>query len=251
MLLDQAHRPIGHGGIADRPRAQETRRRAIMLEGHVGFKARHPDAVLPVVPDLTAPQRAQVPGGEARRGQRVSEAVAQEHIGVEPAAAITDLSAHVEAGPGPYRFGWSLRYPRHVDCRRLGRLVDRCARPKLLRQAEVEAPARPVLRGEHAHPGPVPDHVARIEEIDDVEAQRNRRPPGDLIFARDPGIDLHIGRIVIGVLEARAQAAAVDQIGAQPGAVPQIGNAGGSGPDLRMVRENPVVVGICVASRIE
>jgi len=202
MLLDQAHRPIGHGGIADRPRAQETRRRAIMLEGHVGFKARHPDAVLPVVPDLTAPQRAQVPGGEARRGQRVSEAVAQEHIGVEPAAAITDLSAHVEAGPGPYRFGWSLRYPRHVDCRRLGRLVDRCARPKLLRQAEVEAPARPVLRREHADAGAVADGVAHIEQIDNVEAQGHRLPAGNIVFPRDAGVDLRVGRIVVGILEA-------------------------------------------------
>src|SRR5579871_4095800 len=62
---------------------------------------------------------------------------------------------------------------RHAAC--FSRFsVSALSRSQLLRNAKEESAPRPVLRGEHADPRAVTDHVGRIQEIDDVEAQRGR-----------------------------------------------------------------------------
>ena len=84
-----------------------------MLERHVGFEAREPHAVLPVVADLGAAHGADVLDGEAGRGQRVSKAVAIEQVGVEAANTVTEIAADVKAGPGPERAVRIIENPRN------------------------------------------------------------------------------------------------------------------------------------------
>ena len=68
---------------------------------------------------------------------------------------------------------------------------------------------------------------------------------------RNPGIDLRIGRKVVGIGETGAQAAAVDQVGGKSGAVPEIGNSSRSGPPLRVVGVDPIVLRISELVRTE
>jgi hypothetical protein len=55
------------------------------------------------------------------------------------------------------------------------------------------------LLGEHPDSAAVAQRVADIENIHHVEAQDDRAPPRDTEFARHAGIDLGVGRVVIGV----------------------------------------------------
>src|SRR6516164_8760164 len=47
-------------------------------------------------------------------------------------------------------------------------------RSYLLRNAEIEGPAWPELRGEHTDAGAVPDLIDLVEHVHDIEAQRGR-----------------------------------------------------------------------------
>ena len=98
----------------------------------------------------------------------------------------------------------------------------RAGRSQLLRNADIIAAARAVLRREHADAGAVAQLVDLVEQVDDVEAHGQRlvvRRPSEIV--RNAGIDHRIGRGVqrigheaVGQI-AGAQPAAVDHVGAE------------------------------------
>src|SRR6516165_10952090 len=94
----------------------------------------------------------------------------------------------------------------------------------LLRNAEIEGPAWPELRGEHTDTGAVPDLIDLVEHVHDIEAQRGG-PGGrhDIEIVRHAHIALVVGRQVIGVGKARTKPAAIDHRGGKARVVvPQI-----------------------------
>ena len=107
------------------------------------------------------------------------------------------------------------------------------------------------MRREYADAGPIPDDVAVVEHIDDIETRDDRVPTGNEEFMRHAGVDLRIGRVVVGIEVAGTQAAAVDHVGGEARPVPEIGDAAGSRPHLAVVGVDPVVLDVRQLSRTE
>ena len=128
------------------------------------------------------------------------------------------------------------------------------------------AAARAVLRREHADAAAVPDEVDRVEEIDDVEAHGHRlRIIGKQKLAGDADIELGVGRHGADIGVAVAQPAAGDHVAGNSDSAPRapwrrhgsrrpredlvrtrrpaaelVGKAGRTGPNLRVVGEDPM-----------
>src|SRR6516164_9917565 len=109
-------------------------------------------------------------------------------------------------------------------------------RSYFLRNAEIEGPAWPELRGEHTDTGAVPDLIDLVEHVHDIEAQRGRLVwRHDVEIVRHAHIDLVVGRQVIGVGKARTKSAAIDHRGGKARVVPQIRSPGRCGQDLAVI----------------
>src|SRR5262245_25031379 len=79
--------------------------RALVRELHVGLDTGKPYAPLPVEAGLAAAEGPVVLHRRCGRRERGAIGkIAIECIGAEPARAIADVPADVEAGPTPYRF---------------------------------------------------------------------------------------------------------------------------------------------------
>ena len=72
----------------------------------------------------------------------------------------------------------------------------------------IQRPTRPELRCADTDPGPITNLVHPVEEVDDAEADPEFAQPLRLKLPRDPHVDLHVGRQVIGIGRARRGRAA-------------------------------------------
>ena len=100
------------------------------------------------------------------------------------------------------------------------------------------------MREEHADPAAGSDGVAGVGDIHHVETRRDRVPAGNVEFMRHAGIDLRVGRNVVGIEIAGTKTTAVYHVGGEARAIPEIGDAAGSGPDLDVVGVDPVVLDV-------
>src|SRR5271156_5965622 len=91
---------------------------------------------------------------------------------------------------------------------------------EFLADSEKIASARAELRREHADAGAASDLVDCVEQIDDIEANRQRLAVGRGECVRDTGIELRIGRQVVDIGIALAEARAVYHVGGEFCAAP-------------------------------
>src|SRR5580693_1867782 len=84
---------------------------------------------------------------------------------------------------------------------------------QLPRYAHEVASTRTVLRREYADAGAASDLVDGVEQIDDVEAHRQRFAVRHGKFVREAGVELRIGRFGADIGVAGAQSRAVDHVG--------------------------------------
>src|SRR5580704_8899434 len=88
----------------------------------------------------------------------------------------------------------------------------------LFRNTEEVAAPRAVLRREYADAAAVSDLVDGVEQVDDVEAYRQRLAVRHGEFVRYAGIELRIGRFGADIGVAGTQPRAVDHVGREFGA---------------------------------
>src|SRR5215469_5137601 len=71
---------------------------------------------------------------------------------------------------------------------------------ELFRHAEEEALTRSILRREHADARATSELINRVEEVNDIEANRHWfRIVGEQKLARNPDIDLRIERFMVDI----------------------------------------------------